>query len=60
MSSSVLRERLRELVDARLVDNDGAGTYGLSDRGHGLAPILIALAEWADGWNKDFPPAKKR
>lgn len=57
MSSSVLRERLRELVDAKLVDHDEAGMYGLSDRGRGLAPILIALAEWADEWNKDFQPA---
>ena len=50
MSSSVLRDRLRELVDSAIVDADDDGRYGLSDDGRELLRALEPLSEWAQQW----------
>lgn len=50
MSSSVLRDRLTELVGAGLLETDDAGRYGLSPHGQALLEALKPLALWADDW----------
>ncbi len=50
MSSSVLRDRLGELVGARIVETDDAGHYGLSTHGRSLLESLQPLSDWAEGW----------
>jgi DNA-binding HxlR family transcriptional regulator len=50
MSSSVLRDRLRELVDSAIVDVDDEGHYGLSDDGRELLRALEPLSAWAREW----------
>jgi DNA-binding HxlR family transcriptional regulator len=50
MSSSVLRDRLAELVGAGLLDTDDAGRYCMSRHGHGLLEALKPLSSWADEW----------
>jgi DNA-binding HxlR family transcriptional regulator len=50
--SNVLGDRLRRLADARVVgrqtgDRPGSDTtYHLTERGHGLAPVIKALVDW--------------
>jgi DNA-binding HxlR family transcriptional regulator len=50
MSSSVLRDRLAELVGAGLLETDDAGRYGLSGHGHRLLEALKPLSSWAEKW----------
>jgi DNA-binding HxlR family transcriptional regulator len=50
MSSSVLRDRLGELVGAGLLETDDMGHYGLSRHGHELLKALEPLSEWAEEW----------
>ena len=50
MSSSVLRDRLAELLGAGLLETDDAGRYGLSSHGHALLAALKPLSSWADEW----------
>jgi DNA-binding HxlR family transcriptional regulator len=50
MSSSVLRDRLRELVDSGIVAVDETGRYGLTDDGRRLLRALQPLSRWADEW----------
>ncbi|MGO9790784.1 MAG: winged helix-turn-helix transcriptional regulator [Solirubrobacteraceae bacterium] len=50
MSSSVLRDRLAELVGAGLLETDDAGRYGLSRHGHALLEALKPLSTWAEDW----------
>ncbi len=50
MSSSVLRDRLAELLGAGLLETNEAGRYGLSRHGHTLLEALTPLASWADSW----------
>ena len=52
MSSSVLQERLRELVAAGLIETDEAGLYGLTPEGRGLVAALQPLIQWAAEWGK--------
>jgi DNA-binding HxlR family transcriptional regulator len=49
MSSSVLRDRLRELVDSGLVAADD-GQYALTDEGRELLRALQPLSRWAEAW----------
>ena len=53
MSSSVLADRLRRLVDAGLVTTDPDGSYELTELGHGLGPALEPLNTWAQRWATD-------
>lgn len=50
MSSSVLRERLRELVAAGIIETDEAGLYRLTGHGEGLVAALGPLLGWAEDW----------
>jgi DNA-binding HxlR family transcriptional regulator len=49
MSSSVLRDRLRELVESGIVALDD-GRYGLTDDGRELLGALQPLSRWAEAW----------
>ena len=55
MSSSVLADRLRRLVDAGIVDTDTQGRYVLTDLGKGLGPALEPLKAWSEGWAATQP-----
>ena len=48
ISPSVLSARLRELVDAGVLERDGGRRYRLSGRGRELARILYDLNRWAE------------
>jgi DNA-binding HxlR family transcriptional regulator len=50
MSSSVLRDRLAEMVGAALLETDDSGLYGLSRHGQVLLEALKPLASWAENW----------
>jgi len=51
MSSSVLYQRLKELTDARLVQQDG-DVFGLTPLGRELRGALEPLDGWARRWAK--------
>jgi len=50
MSSSVLRQRLTELQEARLVERDAEGGYGLTPLGKGASDELRGLYRWSERW----------
>ena len=50
MSSSVLYERLRELAAARLIEQDSAGDYVLTDDGQSLGRAIRPLDAWSEKW----------
>lgn len=52
MSSSVLYERLGELVAAGLVAKDEAGDYTLTALGADLGSALEPLDQWSQRWAK--------
>jgi DNA-binding HxlR family transcriptional regulator len=52
MSSSVLRDRLRELSEAGILDTDGEGRYGLTSDGKKLLRALEPLSRWARRWGE--------
>ena len=51
MSSSVLRDRLKELTQASIVETDDGGRYWLSEHGRRLLTALRPLSKWADEWS---------
>ena len=50
MSPSVLYERLRDLIDAGLVEKDDSGRYALTALGRSLGEALDPLDQWAKRW----------
>jgi DNA-binding HxlR family transcriptional regulator len=50
MSSSVLRQRLTELLDAALVEQRPDTTYALTELGYGAHHALRPLARWSTEW----------
>ena len=50
MSSSVLRQRLTELLDARLVTQQPDTSYTLTELGQGVYLALRPLIRWSDQW----------
>ncbi|MEU7908904.1 helix-turn-helix domain-containing protein [Actinoplanes sp. NPDC049118] len=50
MSSSVLRQRLNELLDARLVEQLPDAAYTLTELGHGAYRALRPLVRWSGEW----------
>ena len=50
MSSSVLYERLRELLDAGLIRKSDAGAYELTRTGASLGTALAPLEKWSTKW----------
>jgi len=54
MSSSVLRDRLAELVVAGLLETDEVGRYGLTHQGQALLVALKPLSRWAEHWGAEI------
>jgi DNA-binding HxlR family transcriptional regulator len=52
ISSSVLYDRLRELVGAGLIEQDEHGAYRLTALGSDLGAALDPLDAWAKRWAK--------
>ncbi|GAB4366352.1 MAG: hypothetical protein Kow009_03140 [Spirochaetales bacterium] len=58
MSARILSQRLKELEEEGLVDrkvytgNPVRVTYGLTERGTDLIPVLAAFAAWARKWGE--------
>jgi len=50
MSSSVLRDRLRELSAAALVERGDDESYALTALGADLGTALAPLSQWAQRW----------
>jgi DNA-binding HxlR family transcriptional regulator len=50
MSSSVLYQRLGELIQAGLVTRAATGAYLLTELGAALGPALGSLDAWARQW----------
>jgi|SRR4051794_948555 len=50
MSSSVLYQRLRELTEARLVQQDVDGGFRLTKQGKELRKALLPLDAWSRRW----------
>lgn len=59
ISSSVLRDRLTELVDVSIVVTDAAGDYTLTEHGRSLLAALKPLSRWADDWGSDLAPPEE-
>lgn len=55
MSSSVLRQRLVELVEAGLVTQRDNSDYTLTALGEDAYRALVPLARWAEGWATALP-----
>ena len=60
MSTSVLRDRLVELVDAGVVTQDAEGAYALTRLGTGLLDALRPLDAWAKRWTARRPARPRR
>lgn len=54
MSSSVLYQRLTELSDAELVEQDSSGQYLLTKVGSALNDALMPLDGWSRGWQRSL------
>ena len=54
MSSSVLRDRLRDLTEARVISGEEAGGYGLSPLGTELLSALDPLWRWTARWEEEL------
>lgn len=50
MSSSVLYQRLAELTETGLVEQDESERYGLTDIGSDLCAAIMPLGAWARTW----------
>ena len=53
MSSSVLRDRIRELVESGIVAAGDDRRYGLTEHGRALLAALEPLSRWAEAWGED-------
>jgi DNA-binding HxlR family transcriptional regulator len=51
MSSSVLYERINELRDAKLLDQQDDGEYALTQLGRDLGDAIAPLQRWAERWS---------
>jgi DNA-binding HxlR family transcriptional regulator len=51
MSSSVLYDRLRDLIAAGLVGQDERDGYALTELGRSLGTALAPLDQWAQAWS---------
>jgi len=54
LSSSVLYERLRQLVHAELVEQGDSDAYHLTKHGAALGAALEPLDAWATGWSRSI------
>lgn len=60
LSSSVLYDRIRELVGTGLVEKDRHGEYQLTDLGRDLGEAIAPLDEWARLWAEDQQTRSER
>ncbi len=60
MSSSVLRDRLRELDDSGLVERRADDRYELTKTGRSLGRAIAPLEAWAVRWATDADDGPKR
>jgi DNA-binding HxlR family transcriptional regulator len=58
MSSSVLYQRLSELVQAGLIVQDDDLGYGLTALGQGLGRAIAPLDAWAALWSEALAPKR--
>jgi DNA-binding HxlR family transcriptional regulator len=54
MSSSVLRQRLTELLDTHLVTQQPDTTYALTQLGQAAQHALRPLVRWSDEWASEL------
>ncbi|MGH3375558.1 MAG: winged helix-turn-helix transcriptional regulator [Actinoallomurus sp.] len=54
MSSSVLYARLAELLDTRLIEQDDADRYTLTEHGRTLGQAIDPLDSWAHEWARSL------
>jgi len=59
-SPNILTIRLREAIEAKLVEKRPDGCYALTRRGASLQQLLDPLDEWAKGWARDLSRSKFR
>ncbi len=57
-SPNILLTRLKENVEAKLIEKNSDGLYGLTRRGLSLVEILNPLDEWAKNWSRDLARRK--
>jgi len=53
LAKNILADRLRRLTDDGVLTREGPERrpfYHLTEKGHALAPALIALMQWGDRW----------
>src|SRR3954467_9862720 len=50
LSRALLSRRLRQLQAAGIIDQLDDGTYGLTDAGRDLEPVVFGLATWGARW----------
>lgn len=70
IAKNTLTSRLAQLVDAGIIErvsgSDGSAfdEYVLTERGHELAPVLLALRDWGDKWapydSEDCVPSSRQ
>ncbi|MGW9209432.1 winged helix-turn-helix transcriptional regulator [Embleya sp. NPDC055664] len=60
MSSSVLNNRLRDLVEARIAAQDPTGRYTLTPTGTRLVTALDPLREWSAEWASELDKDKDK
>lgn len=53
-SPNILTTRLREAIEARLVEKRDDGRYALTRRGVSLQELLNPLDQWAKGWAREL------
>ena len=51
----MLRQRLTELLDAALVEQQPDTAYALTELGHGARRALRPLARWSTEWAATLP-----
>jgi DNA-binding HxlR family transcriptional regulator len=57
MSPSVLSQRLRDLRNAGMAEQDERADYRLTANGAALVAALLPLHRWAEDWASSLPPA---
>ena len=59
LANNILADRLKRVVADGVLTRQGSERrpiYGLSEKGHALAPALIALTQWGDRWVSNGRP----
>jgi DNA-binding HxlR family transcriptional regulator len=57
-SPNILTTRLREAIDANLIEKRPDGRYGLTRQGLLLQELMEPLDKWAKGWARDLSRRK--